>query len=128
MDESFSYCSLPQMPPRELPAGTDPARVEAILVNESKWVNHTVLHYYFFDRETGLLLRKQTLTDTVLNPIPEQIDFEDYRDVDGVKLPFLVRVSNIDTYYSYTRKVAEVRHNVPVDDKIFDMPQAAPQP
>jgi hypothetical protein len=52
MDESFSYCSLPQMPPRELPAGTDPARVEAILVNESKWVNHTVLHYYFFDRET----------------------------------------------------------------------------
>ena len=52
MDETFSYCSLPQMPPRELPAGTDPARVEAILVNESKWVNHTVLHYYFFDRET----------------------------------------------------------------------------
>ena len=52
MDERFSYCSLPQMPPSELPAGTDPARVEAILVNESKWVNHTVLHYYFFDRET----------------------------------------------------------------------------
>ncbi|HEV3462377.1 MAG TPA: hypothetical protein VG846_00175, partial [Actinomycetota bacterium] len=34
------------------PAGTDPARAAAILVNESKWVNHTVLHYYFFDRET----------------------------------------------------------------------------
>ena len=24
----------------------------AIVVNEFKWVNHTVLHYYFFDRET----------------------------------------------------------------------------
>ena len=36
MDGTFSYCSLPQMPPRELPAGTDPARVAAILVNESK--------------------------------------------------------------------------------------------
>ena len=52
MDESFSYCSLPPVPPREFPAGTDPARVEAIVVNETKWVNHTVLHYYFFDRET----------------------------------------------------------------------------
>ena len=52
MDETYSYCSLPPVAPRELPAGTDPARVEAILVNESKWVNHTVLHYYFFDRET----------------------------------------------------------------------------
>ena len=52
MDETFSYCSLPPVPPREFPAGTDPARVEAIVVNESKWVNHTVLHYYFFDRET----------------------------------------------------------------------------
>jgi Astacin (Peptidase family M12A) len=47
-----SFCSLPPVPPREFPAGTDPARAEAILVNETKWVNHTVLHYYFFDRET----------------------------------------------------------------------------
>src|SRR5205085_5529474 len=30
---------------------------------------------YFFDAQTGLLLRISTLTDTVLNPIPEQIDF-----------------------------------------------------
>ena len=52
MDDTFSYCSLPPVPPREFPAGTDPARAEAIVVNESKWVNHTVLHYYFFDRET----------------------------------------------------------------------------
>jgi hypothetical protein len=22
------------------------------VVRESKWLNHTVLHYYFFDRET----------------------------------------------------------------------------
>jgi len=46
VDETYSYCSLPPVAPRELPAGMDPARVEAILVNESKWVNHTVLHYY----------------------------------------------------------------------------------
>jgi hypothetical protein len=81
---------------------------------------------YFFDAESGLLLRITTLTDTMLNPLPEQTDFEDYRDVDGVKIPFLVRVSAIDTFDSFTRKITEVRHNVPVEDNRFDMPPAPP--
>jgi hypothetical protein len=78
---------------------------------------------YFFDAQTGLLLRIVTLTDAILNQLPEQIDFEDYRDVDGVKLPFLVRLSNIDTFFSYTRKITEVKHNLPVEDTVFDMPK-----
>lgn len=82
---------------------------------------------YFFDAQTGLLLRITTLTDAILNQLPEQIDFEDYRDVDGAKIPFVVRVSNIDTFNSYTRNITEVRHGVPVEDKIFVMP-AAPAP
>ncbi|HEX8068367.1 MAG TPA: c-type cytochrome [Pyrinomonadaceae bacterium] len=81
----------------------------------------------FFDAETGLLLRRLTLTETVLNPIPEQVDFEDYRDVDGVKVPFTIRISNIDTFFSSTRKFTEIRHNVPVDDALFQMPAAAPK-
>jgi hypothetical protein len=83
---------------------------------------------YFFDAETGLLLRVVTLTDAMLNQLPEQIDFEDYRDVDGVKLPFLVRQSNIDTYYSFTRKITEVKHGIPVEDRIFVMPAAPAAP
>ncbi|HEX8292919.1 MAG TPA: c-type cytochrome [Pyrinomonadaceae bacterium] len=90
--------------------------------------SETVTRRYFFDAETGLLLRVSTLTDAILNQLPEQLDFEDYREVGGVKLPFLVRLSNIDTYYSYTRKLTEVRHDVPVDDKLFDMPPAPPAP
>lgn len=78
---------------------------------------------YFFDRETGLLVRRLSLRETVLNPIPEQIDFEDYREVGGVKLPFTIRTSNIDTYYSSTRKFTEIRANVPVDDALFQMPK-----
>ena len=62
-----------------------------------------------------------TLTDAILNQLPEQMDFEDYREVEGVRLPFLVRVSAIDTFYSYTRKITEVRHGLPVDDKLFEM-------
>jgi hypothetical protein len=83
---------------------------------------------YFFDAETGLLARVVTLTDAMLNSLPEQIDFEDYRDVDGAKVPFVVRVSAIDTFSSYTRTLTDVRHGVPVEDKLFDMPPASPAP
>lgn len=76
----------------------------------------------YFDTQTGLLLRKQFVMETMLVPIPEQIDYEDYRDVDGVKLPFTIRVSNIDTFNSSTRKFTEVKGNVPVDDSLFNMP------
>ena len=41
-----------------------------------------------FDRESGLLLRRSITTATPLGPLPEQIDYSDYRDVNGVKVPF----------------------------------------
>jgi Photosynthetic reaction centre cytochrome C subunit len=79
---------------------------------------------YFFDAQTWLLLRITTLTETVLNPLPEQVDFEDYRDADGIKIPYVTRVSTIDTFDSYTRTITEFRHGVAVQDKIFEMPPA----
>jgi photosynthetic reaction center cytochrome c subunit len=77
---------------------------------------------YDFDAETGLLRRKTTINHTVALPIPEQIDFEDYRDVDGVKLPFTIRNSAIDTYDSWTRTFTEIKRNVAVDDSLFAQP------
>ena len=79
---------------------------------------------FFFDAQTGLLLRRVMLTNAVLFPIPEQTDFEDYREVDGVRLPFTIVISNIDTYFSSTRRFAEIRHNVPVDETRFSPPPA----
>jgi hypothetical protein len=52
----------------------------------------------------------------VLFSIPEQTDCEDYRDVDGVNLPFTIRTSNIGTFFSSTRKFTEIKHNTSVDD------------
>jgi hypothetical protein len=83
---------------------------------------------YYFDAQSGLLVRQQKLVPTVLVPIPQQIDYEDYRDVGGVKLPFTIRVSEIDTYFSSTRKFAEIKTNVPVEDAQFQMPVATTKP
>jgi hypothetical protein len=82
--------------------------------------NHT--ERYYFDTQTGLLLRAITLEDTMIGWIPEQTDYEDYRDVDGVKMPFTVRQSYVDPWIGWTRKFTEIKFNAPVDEKKFDLP------
>ncbi len=78
----------------------------------------------FFDAETGLLLRRIAYIQTPIAVIPEQIDFEDYRDVDGVKLPFTVKVASVEPGLVSTRKYSEIKLNVPVDDSKFNMSPA----
>ncbi len=99
---------------------------DAVVVVER--ASEGVQRRYFFDAQTGLLLRVLTLTDAILNQLPEQVDFEDYRDVEGVKLPFLIRFSKIDTFDSFDRKITEVRPGVAVENKLFDMPPSTPTP
>jgi hypothetical protein len=78
----------------------------------------------FFDTQTGLLVRRTVLTQTRLGLDPEQTDFKDYTQVDGIKLPFTVIVSYLDdSHFGTTRKYIEVKQNVPVDDAKFEPPE-----
>ncbi|MDX2033196.1 MAG: c-type cytochrome [Blastocatellia bacterium] len=79
---------------------------------------------FFFDRETGLLVRRIITTETVIGVDPEQTDYEDYREVDGVKVPFTIRTSYLDRNYSSLRKFTEIRHNAKVDEALFALPAA----
>jgi outer membrane lipoprotein-sorting protein len=81
---------------------------------------------YYFDAQNGLLVRKNTIESTVLVPLPDQIDFLDYRDVDGVKVPFTIRYSGIDTFNSWLRTFTEIKRNAAVDDSVFAKPVAPP--
>lgn len=79
----------------------------------------------FFDTQSGLLLRRTVFTETKLGLDPEQTDYEDYREVGGVWLPYIVRVSYLDdNHYGTTRKLTDVKQNVPIDDARFNMPAA----
>jgi hypothetical protein len=78
----------------------------------------------YFDRETGLLVRWVIFTDTMVGPYPEATDYEDYREVDGVKVPFTIRKNQLEGFEATTLKLTEVKNNVPVDDAKFNMPQA----
>jgi hypothetical protein len=74
----------------------------------------------YFDTQTGLLLRTLTTIRTMIAHLPEQVDLDDYRDVDGVKLPFTIRTSNTATWDTATRRFTEIRRNVAVDDTVFN--------
>jgi hypothetical protein len=82
----------------------------------------------YFDTQSGLLLRRVTSTPTVVGLIPEQVDYDDYREVDGMKLPFTIRINSIDSFWSSTRKFTEIKLNTPVDEKKFTRPAATPAP
>jgi hypothetical protein len=79
----------------------------------------------YFDAVTGLLRREMTTTETMLLPLPEQVDYDDYRDVSGVQLPFRVQISDGAPYATVTRTFLEIRRNVPVEDAQFRPPTAA---
>jgi hypothetical protein len=82
----------------------------------------------FFDAESGLLLRRTGYTETPLGMVPDQTDYEDYRDVDGVKVPFTVRIAVVGGFSTATRKFTEIKFNLPVEDARFDKPAAPVTP
>ena len=74
----------------------------------------------YLDKESGLLLRLIRYAETPLGRNPTQIDYADYRDSNGVKIPFrwtLARPGN-----RFTIQVDQVQQNVPVDDAKFVVP------
>lgn len=77
----------------------------------------------FFEARSGLLLRRIVFTEMKLGLDPEQTDYEDYRKVDGVWLPFIVRTSYLDdNHFGTTRTLTAVKQNIQIDDTRFDMP------
>jgi hypothetical protein len=80
----------------------------------------------FFDAESGLLLRRVTYQPTPMGAMPDQIDFEDYRTVDGVKVPFVLKTATPDS--QGVRTYSDVKFNVPADDAKFAMPADAGKP
>ena len=81
------------------------------------------LVYLFFD-EAGLMVRMVSWTETPAGLVPTQVDYTDYRDVAGIKMPFRWTVSQ--TYMQMTVALDEVRPNVTIDPARFGQPALAP--
>jgi hypothetical protein len=77
---------------------------------------------FYFDAKTGLMLRRDQTETSPEGKIPVQLYFEDFRDVDGVKLPFTTR--QVAAQGDAILRVTEVKHNVVIDDAKFAKPKA----
>ena len=73
-----------------------------------------------FDADSGLLVREQTQIEAPQGTIDIDTRLGDYRDVDGVKLPY--EIHQVRSDFSFTIKITEVKHNVPIDDAKFEKP------
>jgi carboxyl-terminal processing protease len=73
-------------------------------------VGDIAVQQLYFSVVTGLLMRQN---DTYL---------EDYRQVDGVKIPFVARQEDTFGRESTVVRLKEVKHNVPIDEKKFTEP------
>ena len=74
----------------------------------------------YFDAQTGLLVRRSASAPTILGNYVLQVDYADYKDFGGVKLP--TRVHFALPQIRWTRQILEVKNNVALDDKRFSPP------
>lgn len=77
----------------------------------------------FFDQQTGLLVRQLRYVGTIVGTNPYQIDYSDYREVSGVKLPhqWVVTWTNGQS----TWRVREIQADIPIPAGRFAKPAPA---
>jgi photosynthetic reaction center cytochrome c subunit len=80
----------------------------------------------FFDKQTGLLVRLVRYAETALGRNPTQIDYADYRDNGGVRVPYRWTIARPNG--RFTIQVAEMQQNVPIDASRFVKPAGAAAP
>jgi photosynthetic reaction center cytochrome c subunit len=74
----------------------------------------------YFDRKSGLLARLVRYTETPLGRNPVQVDYADYRAVNGVRIPHRWTLSR--TNGRFTIQINETQANVAIDDAKFARP------
>lgn len=77
----------------------------------------------FFDKDSGLLVRMVMFTNTVLGLNPREIDYSDYRDVGGVKLPFKWTAVWTDGRSEF--EMTDIKPNAAIDAAKFAKPNPA---
>jgi outer membrane lipoprotein-sorting protein len=74
----------------------------------------------YFDQQSGLLVRELRYAESPLGLNPTEIDYADYRAVDGVKTPFRWTIARPNG--RFTIQLEQVKQNVPIDDVKFARP------
>jgi hypothetical protein len=75
---------------------------------------------FYFDKDSGLLVRMVRYNNSAMGRVPTQIDYSDYRDVAGVKMPYKWSYAWLSGREEFS--LTEVQPNVAVDAARFAKP------
>jgi photosynthetic reaction center cytochrome c subunit len=77
----------------------------------------------YFDAKSGLLLRELRYSRSPIGRVPTQIDYSDYRDVNGIKMPYRLTFAWLDGRDSI--EIKDVQMNAPIPEAKFGTPEQA---
>lgn len=81
---------------------------------------------FYFDKESGLLVRMVRYTNSAVGRVPTQLDFSDYRPVAGVMMPHKWSYSWLSGRDEFS--LTDVQANVAIDPAKFGKPVPAVRP
>lgn len=74
----------------------------------------------YYDKQSHLLVRTNTIVKTEMGDIPAEISVSDYREVDGVLMPHVIRQKVLQQEFTIT--VQNMKTNVEIPKDRFDLP------
>jgi hypothetical protein len=83
-----------------------------------------LFEFLLFDQQSGFLVRRSIRYQTIFGSLPLEIDYSDYRSVDGVSLPY--KTAYWVAGRGETVTVKDVKNNITVDDSKFAPPETKP--
>ena len=112
----------PWAPFAESNFGDDAAVTSQKIGDQDVWVVTTPTAQYSFDAESGLLLRRVVFYHSPIGRIPEQTEFDHYRDVGGAKIPFTTRVALVDPWVGGIRQATTIVQGKTIPAMEFEKP------
>ena len=84
--------------------------------------------YFYFDADTYLILKWEGARKLADRDVPWESIFHDFRDVEGVKYPFLIESDSPGTDQSQRITADKIEVNVPIDETRFQKPKPPAAP
>ena len=79
--------------------------------------------FFFFDASTGLIMKWQGMRKVADKALPWETYFRDFREVDGLKYPFLVESAASDSDQIQKITATKIETNIPLNDSQFAKPK-----
>jgi outer membrane lipoprotein-sorting protein len=119
--EFLKPVKIKQLYPKIVVKGKDKVGDKEVYVLEATPVESSV-EIWYFDTQTGLILREDIEREGPQGKQSIQSFLDDYRSVDGVKIPF--KFHQVTPAFTIDIKFDEIKGNVPIDDAKFNKPAA----